>query len=55
MNHTEVISLGYAGAVKSLPQADLQTIEDKFIPALGESDSIVESAKYQVRKFPICR
>ncbi len=32
--------------------ADLQTIEDKFIQALRESYSIVDSAKYQVRKFP---
>ncbi|MHC5935772.1 TIGR03792 family protein [Nostoc sp.] len=37
---------------KAIPQAHLQTIEDKFIPALGESDPIVESAEYQVRKFP---
>jgi hypothetical protein len=37
---------------KAMPQADLQTNEDKFIQALRESYLRVELAKYQVRKFP---
>jgi len=37
---------------KAIPQVDLQIIEDKFIKALRESYPIVDSAKYQVRKFP---
>ncbi|NDJ21876.1 TIGR03792 family protein [Nostoc sp. B(2019)] len=37
---------------KAIPQADLQAIEDKFAQAVGKSHPIVESAEYQVRKFP---
>ncbi|MEH2238204.1 TIGR03792 family protein [Nostoc sp.] len=54
-HHTEVIPIilwATREQWKALPQADLPTIESKFIPALGESYSIVESAEYQVRKFP---
>nr|WP_208492055.1 TIGR03792 family protein [aff. Roholtiella sp. LEGE 12411] len=37
---------------KAIPQADLQAIEDQFLQAVGKSYPIVESAEYQVRKFP---
>lgn len=37
---------------KVLLQADLETIEHKFIQLLGESYPILDSAEYQVRKFP---
>ncbi|WP_390625466.1 MULTISPECIES: TIGR03792 family protein [Nostoc] len=53
-DHTEVILMirwATLEQLKALPQADLPTIEDKFIQLLGESSPIVESAEYQVRKF----
>ena len=37
---------------KAIPLEDLQMIEDKFTQAMGKSYPIVESAEYQVRKFP---
>ncbi|WP_225892447.1 TIGR03792 family protein [Nostoc sphaeroides] len=54
-DHTEIIFIICWATLeqwKAIPQADLQTIKDKFIPALRESYPVVKSAKYQVRKFP---
>ncbi|MBD6619144.1 TIGR03792 family protein [Komarekiella sp. 'clone 1'] len=36
---------------KAIPQADLQAIENKFAQVVG-THPIMESAEYQVRKFP---
>jgi uncharacterized protein (TIGR03792 family) len=36
----------------AIPKADLQAITLKFDAAMGKSYRIVESAEYQVRKFP---
>jgi hypothetical protein len=36
----------------AVPKADLQAIALKFDAAMGKSYRIVESAEYQVRKFP---
>ena len=36
----------------AIPEADLQAIALKFDAAMGKSYPIVESAEYQVRKFP---
>jgi uncharacterized protein (TIGR03792 family) len=36
----------------AIPKADLQAIALKFDAAMGKSYRIVESAEYQVRKFP---
>ncbi|TVP61839.1 MAG: TIGR03792 family protein [Nodularia sp. (in: Bacteria)] len=37
---------------KAIPLAALQMIEEKFTQAMGKSYPIVESAEFQVRKFP---
>ncbi|MBE9200166.1 MULTISPECIES: TIGR03792 family protein [unclassified Nodularia (in: cyanobacteria)] len=37
---------------KAIPLADLQIIEDEFTKAMKKSYPIVESAEFQVRKFP---
>jgi len=36
----------------AIPKASLQAIALKFDAAMGKSYPIVESAEYQVRKFP---
>ncbi|MBH8556168.1 TIGR03792 family protein [Nostocaceae cyanobacterium CENA357] len=37
---------------KAIPLEDLVAIESRFAQALGETYKLVESAEYQVRKFP---
>ncbi len=37
---------------KAVPLEDLQIIEDKITQIMGRSYPIIESAEYQVRKFP---
>jgi uncharacterized protein (TIGR03792 family) len=37
---------------KAIPQADLEAVEQKFAQALGKTYNLVETAEYQVRKFP---
>jgi uncharacterized protein (TIGR03792 family) len=37
---------------KAIPQADLEKIEQKFAQALTNTYQLIESAEYQVRKFP---
>ncbi len=37
---------------KAIPQSDLEAIALKFDAVMGASYPIVESAEYQVRKFP---
>lgn len=54
-HHTEIILIirwATREQWKAIPQADLQAIESKFVQAVGKSHPIVESAEYQVRKFP---
>jgi hypothetical protein len=36
----------------AIPKVDLEAIALKFDTAMGKSYPIVESAEYQVRKFP---
>lgn len=36
----------------AIPKVDLQAIAKTFDAAMGKSYPIVESAEYQVRKFP---
>lgn len=37
---------------KAIPEADLESIEARFAEAMGDAEyAIVESARYQVRKF----
>lgn len=38
---------------KSIRQEELQSIEAKFAQAMGEAYPVIESAEYQVRKFPL--
>ncbi len=37
---------------KAIPLEDLAAIESRFAQSVGETYELVESAEYQVRKFP---